>query len=133
MHMLMHVLMRLGGRQTKVLHQQLERFQFVRPAGRHPRLFREDVQIGMGNRLEVTEDVFNPHFDRFKLLCLLSCNRSLHYNIPEQARALLRRRLRTVARPDRRLGRVEIDEILRHEATLLGCYVMYATVSPISP
>ena len=76
--------MRLGGRQTKVLHQQLERLQFVPPTGRHPRLFREDVQIRMGNRLEVTEDVFNLHFDRFKLLCLLSRNRSLHVNILQQ-------------------------------------------------
>ena len=77
----------------------------------------------MGNRLQVAEDVFNPHFDRFKLLCLLGRNRSLHVNILQQARSLLRSRSWTVARSERGLGCVEIDQIFGHEAVLFGCHL----------
>ena len=63
----------------------------------------------MGNRLQVAEYVFDPHFDRFKLLGLLGGNRGLHVNILQQARTLLRSRSWTVARPKRGLGRVEVD------------------------
>jgi hypothetical protein len=67
-----------------MLHEQLQRLELVRPSGRNPRPCRERLEIGVGNRLKVTEDVFNPHFDRFKLLRLLSRNRSLHVNILQQ-------------------------------------------------
>ena len=63
----------------------------------------------MGNRLEVAEDVFNPHFDRFKLLGLLAGNRGLHLDILQQARPLLWSRSGTVASPERGLGCVEVD------------------------
>ena len=88
----------------------------------------------MGDRLQVAEDVFNPHFDRFKLLGLLGGNRGLHLSILQQARSLLRSRSGAVAHPERGLGRVEVDQILGDEAVLLGCHVIdQSTVSPISP
>ena len=77
----------------------------------------------MGDRLQVAEDVFNPHFDRFKLLGLLGGNRGLHLNILQQARPLLRSRSWTVARSERRLGCVEIDQIFGDETVLLRCHV----------
>ena len=76
-----------------------------------------------GDRLEVTEDVFNPHFDRFKLLCLLAGNRGLHLSILQQARSLLRSRSGAVARPERGLSRVKVDQILGDEAVLFGCHL----------
>jgi len=49
-----------------MLHQQLQRLELVRQACLDTRLVRERLQVGVGNGLEVTEDVFNPNFDRTK-------------------------------------------------------------------
>ena len=40
-HVLMEVLVLLGGRQAEVLHQQLQRLQLVGPPGRNPGLLRQ--------------------------------------------------------------------------------------------
>ena len=64
-----------------MLHEQLQRLEFVRPARLDTRLFRECLEIGVGNRLKVTKHVFDPNFYRLELLTLLRGNRGLHINI----------------------------------------------------
>ena len=75
------MLVLLGCRQAQMLHEQLQRLELICPAGLDTRLLRERLEVGVGNRLEVAEDVFNPHFHRLELLCLLIRNRGLHINI----------------------------------------------------
>ena len=118
MHVVMKVLMLFGSREAEMLHQEFQRLQLVRPARWNPRLCRERLQIGVGNRLEFREDVFNPNFHRLELLGLLRGNRGLHVNMLQQPWSLLRSGFRTVARPERGLARVEIDQILGDEAML---------------
>ena len=64
-----------------MFHEQLQRLELICPARWNPRLCRERLEIGVGNRLEVTKHVFNPNFRRLELLALLRGNRGLHINI----------------------------------------------------
>ena len=81
MHMLVSVLMGLWGRETKMLHQELERLEFVSPPSRHAGLFGEYLQIRMRNRPQVVQDILDANVHRLELSVLLRSNGPLHHNI----------------------------------------------------
>jgi len=74
-----------------MFHEQLQRFELICPARWNPGLLRERLRVGVGDRLEITEDVFNLAFHFRISVCCKQMGVNASFLVADRKQVSLRR------------------------------------------